>query len=463
MRVTHRAGTALVLLVLPTLALATVTFERRWHWFREDVGRSVALTADGGYLVGGETWVDTTLYGIVLARTDSLGDTTSVRHLLGVDHGSGYVCALRGGGFVASGTRNTWNVFARGFSPSGDSTWSYDPSIHGRVYALIGTRDGGCLITSRDSMLYMGLIKLDSTGHEEWNHGYDDPRVLGTTAYGVAETQDSGFILCGNVTDYTASYVQQVRVNSQGETLWTRLYSGPEGQSLQAVCETPDRGFFAVGSAFDTLLSHNAVYLVRTDSNGAITWTRSISLPGAGTQATALCETHDSGYVVAGQIDWGDSARAWLVKLDASADTVWTSVLPGRGREQAKEIWQTADGGYVIAGTSDAPNDSILLVKTDSLGHVASGVAEGKSAICKFLALSVEPNPVSGIALVDYSLPRESGVSLGLYDVTGRQVRSWVGLRTSGFRLDIRSIPAGVYLLRLESDCGSTTRKLVIE
>jgi len=463
MRVTSRVGAVLLLLALPALALATVTFERRWHWYSEDVGRSVALTADGGYLVGGQTWVDSSQYGIVLARTDSFGDTTSVRQVPGTSNGSGYLCRLSGGDFVAAGIRGGAYVFARGFNSEGDSVWSYDRSVRGRVCTLIGTSDGGCLIAGRDSMLDMGLIKLDSAGNEEWTHGYHDPRIQGSTAYGVVETRDSGFILCGDVTDYIESYVRMVRTNALGETLWTRLYSGPVGPALRAVCETPDRGFLAVGSEFDTVRTQNALYLMRTDSDGALVWTRNISPPGAGTQAMALRQTRDGGYIVAGSIDWNDSARIWLVKLDAGADTVWTSVVGGRGREQAVDVWQTADGGYVVVGTSDAPNDSILLVKTDSLGVAPYGVAEEKPVLHERIALSVEPNPASGVALVNYSPPEASGASLKLCDVTGRQVRSWVGLRNSGFRLELRSIPAGVYLLRLESDRGSATRKLVIE
>ena len=458
----RRSVAALVLLALPSLVLAMVTFERRWHWFRQDVGRSVALTADGAYLVCGETWVDTTEYGIVLARTDSLGDTTAVRHLSGVAHGSGYVCALHGGDFAAAGVRSGY-FFARGFDPSGDSIWTYDSPHRGLVYALIPTSDGGCLIAGRDSMLDMGLIRLDSAGNEEWTHSYDEPLVQGSTVYGVAETRDSGFILCGDATDYMGSYVRLVRTDSAGDTLWTRLLSGPVGPSLQAVCETPDHGFLAVGSEFDTLQSQDAVYLLRTDSNGATTWTRNISPPGAGTEAMALCATSDSGYAIAGRIDWGDSARAWLVKLDASADTVWTAVLPGSGREEAAAVWQTPDGGYVIAGTSDSATGSILLIKTDSLGDVMAGVAEVSWPAGQRVALSVTPNPTSGVALVNYSVSRETGANLGLYDVSGRQVRSWAGLRASGFRLDLRPMPAGVYLLRFESGCDAVARKLVIE
>ncbi len=462
-RSARRLGVALVLLALPGLLLATVTFEKRWHWFRQDVGRSVALTADGGYLVSGETWVDTTLYGIVLARTDSMGETTSVRHLLGVAHGSGYVCALRGGDFVAAGIRNGSHFYAQGFSPSGESLWTYDSQHRGQVYALVATSDGGCLLAGRDSALDMGLVRLDSVGNEEWVHSYDEPLVQGSWANGVAETHDGGFILCGDATDYLGSYIRLVRTDSAGDTLWTRLISGPLGPSLQAVCETPDRGFLAVGSAFDTLQSLDAVYLMRTDSSGATQWTRYISPTGAGTEAEALCTTSDGGYAIAGTIAWVDSARAWMVKLDADFDTVWTSALPGKGREEATAIWQTADDGYVLAGTSDPPSDSILLFKTDSVGHIEVGIAEERQAPCRPIALSVQPNPTSGDVRVEWSLPARSTASVSVYDITGKQVHSSSGLRTSSLLLGLRSLPSGVYVVSLESDRRRATRKLVID
>jgi len=466
MRAARRSGAAFVLLALPALLLATVTFQHRWHWFRQVVGRSVALTADGGYLVSGEACVDSSLYAIILARTDSLGDTTSVRRLWGVAHGSGYICALRGGDFVAAGIRNGSRFFAQGFDPSGDSVWTYDSPHRGLMYALIATSDGGCLIAGRDSMQDMVVVRLDSAGNEEWIHSYDEPRVQGSTVNGVAQTRDGGFILCGDATDYMGSYIRLVRTNSAGETTWTRLISGPVGPSLQAVCETPDRGFLAVGSEFATAQSRNVVYLILTDSTGATVWTRDVSPAdtNAGSEARALCVTRDSGYAIAGTIDWGDSARAWLVKLDADFDTVWTSVLPGTSREQATAVWQTPDGGYVLAGTSDPPNDSMLLFKTDSLGHVEVGITEDRPTPARRVALSVEPNPSSGVVRVEWSLPASSEpATLRVCDSQGRLVHSSLGIRTSSFRLDLRSMPAGVYLLRLESDRGSATRKLAIE
>ena len=177
----------------------------------------------------------------------------------------------------------------------------------------------------------------------------------------------------------------------------------------------------------------------------------------------AMCPTRDSGYVIAATIDWNDSSRVWLVKLGANADTAWTRALPGRGRDQVANVWQTADGGYLVVGTSDSVGGSVLLAKTDSTGYVAYGITESREVAATRLDLSVVPNPASGTVKVEWSLPAMSAANVSLYDVTGKQVCSSLGLRTSSFRLDLRSLPSGVYLLRLESDCGSATRKLVIE
>jgi hypothetical protein len=459
-----RVSGILILLMLPALALATVTFERRWHWYRQNVGHSVALTANGGYLVGGETWVDTTEYGIVMARADSLGDTTSVRHLLYVGHGSGYLCGLKGGDFVAAGADGGSHLFARCYNAAGDSIWSYGPSLRGVVYALIATSDGGCVIAGRDSTLDMGAIRLDSSGNQVWAHGYDEPRVQGSMAYGVSQTRDGGFILCGDATDYMGSYVRLVRTDSAGDTLWTRLLSGPVGPSLRAICEMKDGGFLVAGTEFDTLQSQTAIYLLCTDSIGLTRWTRSISPAGAGTAAMAMCPTRDSGYMIAATIDWNDSSRVWLVKLKASADTSWTRALPGRGKDQAADVWQTADGGYLAVGTSDSAGGSVLLAKTDSTGYVAYGITESREEAATRLDLSVVPNPTNGTVKVEWPLPAGSEpATLRVYDSQGRLVHSSFVIRHSPFSLGLRSLPSGVYLLRLESGCGSATRKLVIE
>jgi hypothetical protein len=474
MRAATRTGGTLMLLALPALALATITFERHWHWFQEDAGRSVELTGDGGYVVGAGTWIGGRDYGATLAWVDSLGDTVTVRHIAGLDNGAGYVCRVEDGGYVVAGTRDTLHVFAQKFGANGDSVWTYFPPHRGLVSAVIGTADGGCLIVGRipDSMYDFGMVKLRADGTEDWVRYYEEPMMFDSFARDAAQTRDSGYILCGDAHDYMGSYVRLVRTGAAGESLWARSYHGSASGSLRAVSEMPDSGFLAVGLELDTAGGRPVLYMMRTNSAGTLLWTRDIASPGVSTDAAALCETRDSGYVIAGTIDWGDSARVWLVKLNANADTVWTSVLPGTGREEGVDVRQTKDGGYVIAGTSDSAGGSVLLTKTDSLGRVLSGLAEVEPAVRERIALSVTPNPASGVVRIDCSLPAKASAGLRLYDVTGRLVHSTFGLglsgpcgtvRTSSFRLDLRSMPAGVYLLKLEYSGRTATRKLVVE
>jgi hypothetical protein len=68
---------------------------------------------------------------------------------------------------------------------------------------------------------------------------------------------------------------------------------------------------------------------------------------------------------------------------------------------------------------------------------------------------------------VSYAIPRAGTVSLKLYEVTGRCAAvlhdGWC--EPGRYTADVAagSLARGVYILKLESEAGSQTRKLVIE
>ncbi|HDM89904.1 MAG TPA: T9SS type A sorting domain-containing protein [candidate division WOR-3 bacterium] len=82
-----------------------------------------------------------------------------------------------------------------------------------------------------------------------------------------------------------------------------------------------------------------------------------------------------------------------------------------------------------------------------------------------------EPNPVRGRVVVEYSVPEDVEVRLGVYDVAGRRVRDLVKGRVKAgmHRLEWdrrdgrgRLLPSGVYFLRLEAGKFRETRKLLL-
>ena len=103
----------------------------------------------------------------------------------------------------------------------------------------------------------------------------------------------------------------------------------------------------------------------------------------------------------------------------------------------------------------------VLLIKTDSLGNtVPLGVNDKESKVLpQTLALHQNyPNPFNPVSTIRYDLPSGSDVSLVVYDILGRQVRTLVtGMQESGYRsvswdgqtATGAEVPSGIYIARL--------------
>jgi len=73
------------------------------------------------------------------------------------------------------------------------------------------------------------------------------------------------------------------------------------------------------------------------------------------------------------------------------------------------------------------------------------------------------PNPVSGgFATVRCSQPSAGSATFEVFNTSGRLVRSSFVVQRSSFRVDLRSMPAGVYMVRVTAEGSSTTQKLVV-
>jgi hypothetical protein len=94
-----------------------------------------------------------------------------------------------------------------------------------------------------------------------------------------------------------------------------------------------------------------------------------------------------------------------------------------------------------------------------------SGVMAGPT-VTRDLGVTLAPNPLSGgFVTLRYALPSAGPATINVVDVVGRTVdrRTVLASRTGAVNLDLRSLSAGVYLVRFETDGYRTTRKLVVQ
>jgi hypothetical protein len=136
-------------------------------------------------------------------------------------------------------------------------------------------------------------------------------------------------------------------------------------------CEAGDGGYCLAGFA---VRPHNFddVYVVRTDASGDTLWT-CITGDAGEEQARQIEPTDDGGFAVFG---WTNSYGAGLsscyfIKLDSLGAIEWTQTYGGTGENHAWGGIPTSDGGYILTGHTDCSGsilEQVYLIKTDADG-----------------------------------------------------------------------------------------------
>jgi len=157
------------------------------------------------------------------------------------------------------------------------------------------------------------------------------------------------------------------------DTLWFRNFGGAYSDEGWQVQETVDGRLIVVGSGMSGNFGNWDIYLIKTDSDGNMLWTRTFGGPNTD-RGNAIRQTPDGGYIVAG---WKRSsaqggAEICLIKTNSYGDLLWTRTYSDYQNQEAGSIELTPDGGYVIAGwmTNMPIYEDIFIMKTDSLGNI---------------------------------------------------------------------------------------------
>ncbi|UCH78123.1 MAG: T9SS type A sorting domain-containing protein [Candidatus Coatesbacteria bacterium] len=136
----------------------------------------------------------------------------------------------------------------------------------------------------------------------------------------------------------------------------------------------------------------------------------------------------------------------------------WTKVNaePIRGRSPYR---------YVDTGVPAGVYEYRLEVEL-ARGSEALGTARVGGQVPTRFAFEVAPNPARTAAKLTLGLPSSAAVKVVLYDLAGRKVTTVTeGPRAEGehvVELDVSGLPAGVYVLRLETEGHAAARRLAV-
>lgn len=449
----------------------------------DDGGRSILQTEDGGYIVAGISYSFSATSDAYVIRTDSFGDSLWSR-IYGGDSGdwaSGMVAAP-GGGFVLAGGTYSYgqgrdDVYIIKIDEDGDTVWTktYGTPLREQAGEIKQTPDGGYItagITGLPPNAYdIYIIKMDSLGDSIWT------RTYGGTSFDQANsiqlTADGGYVILATTNSFGAgSYdFYLIVTDSIGDTLWTKTYGGGNADWGRSVAQTPDGGYILAGYTNSFGAGSDDIYLVRTDAAGDTLWTKTYG--GVDYDRASSLELAGTGYILVGwTMSFGAGSRdVYFMKLDSLGDTLWTKTYGESAKDEGSSFEHTTDGGYIIVGLTRSYGsgfDDFYLIKTVP----ETGVSEYQAAY-PGTCLDVYPNPFNDVLYIIIDVGKSGNdYALQIYDIAGRLQKSFPAstfgsvhenwLSWNGRNDAGEELPNGVYFLSYTDGSHAEIRKLLL-
>jgi hypothetical protein len=289
------------------------------------------------------------------------------------------------GGFIISGTygRNAWSFWYCYFyvmktDANGIKQWEKVYGTYNMEHVaknIQETHDKGFIIAGFEGTggSYDAVVqKLDASGNLLWSKTFGEPDVF-DEAFWVQELTDGGYIVTGCTQSFGANNtdVLLICLDSAGETIWIQTLGGDGNDAGNSVLETADGGFVLVGTT-DSSLSNADVWMIKTDANGNIIWSKTFG--GIDwEEAYMLQQTDDNGYIIVGTTaSFGAGNNdVLLIKTDVNGNEEWTKTFGGSDSDVGYSVQETSDKGYFITGETTNPTTQlpdIYLIKTDTTG-----------------------------------------------------------------------------------------------
>jgi len=327
--------------------------------------KSIQQTNDGGYIIAGFAWGGSLSVwkDFLVMKLSSSGEIEWEKSFGGSEHDIAYsVQQTSDGGYVVAGETSSFgagdaDAWVVKLSSTGNIEWqkAYGGSSFDTSHSILQTADGGYVFAGMSSsfdFVDLWIVKLSSTGDIEWQKIYGDSF---DQAYSIQQTDDGGYIVAGEST----SEGLILKLSSDGDQEWLKIYSGTSWVNFYSIQQTNDGGYIVAGDSTSFVAGNDALVL-KLSSDGDIEWQRIYG----GTEydyAYAVQQTSDCGYIVAGKT----SADAWVFKLSPTGEVEWQKTYGEYS--VANSIQQIGSEGYIVAGEDSS---DILVLKLHADGSI---------------------------------------------------------------------------------------------
>lgn len=159
-----------------------------------------------------------------------------------------------------------------------------------------------------------------------------------------------------------------LRTDADGNQRWLKYFGGAGNETTWAFDKTDDGGFVIGGYTNSFGAGGNDFYIVKTDADGNVLWTKTYG--GLYNDDATHILTVTNGFLVSGISNSGNDDNAWILRLNENGDSLWSHNYGGIGGDGAMSACRNENGTYTIIGytfsTSTNSADGFLMLLNDS-------------------------------------------------------------------------------------------------
>ncbi|MEM7036471.1 MAG: T9SS type A sorting domain-containing protein [Bacteroidota bacterium] len=388
----------------------------------------------------------------------------------------------------------TWKVIKT--DSNGNVIWTHERPNRGSAWDIIEDSRGDYIVTGSDGS--GAWIKLDTAGNTVATAYPGNVFMRGTielpsgnflsalTSIGTISTSH----FC-QVTDSNDTGVQNTVINflgfydvrgmartNGGRNVFAGLRTtqttptlaghwfevGDDGSILQIdstvhfvvedVEATPDGGVMIAGVDLSPATSRD-VTVRKLDAQLQIQWEKQLVGVGFANEAH-LAVTADGGCVVGVQDPNTSTTGKFIYRLNALGDSLWRYEIPAPGALGLKSVAVTQDGS-ILVGLEDSEDQFYKI--SDFITQMPGPNTPDA------VTLRLFPQPAQDFCTftIDASSPVRDG-RIHLYDLHGRQLRSFDSGSRTRFQFSVDGLPAGAYVVRYENAAGlNLSQRLMVQ
>ncbi|MBT3391480.1 MAG: hypothetical protein HN413_13855 [Chloroflexi bacterium] len=222
------------------------------------------------------------------------------------------------------------------------------------------------------------VVKLKSDGTLDWAKTYGG--IEDDVGSGIVQVE-GGYVIGGTIWSFGAGDANAdaglIKIDPQGNVIWAKTIGGSAGEGINwdGVRVTRDGGFaFGDRTGSFGAKGGGALFGIKLNSQGDLVWSTMVDGPGEDVGWT-MNET-DDGFIAGGKLTLPEhGGDVLIVKFDKDGNYLWSRIFGEAGLDEIEEIKPT-EGGYIMAGVTRMidPAGDFLVAKVNTEGFVGGDV-----------------------------------------------------------------------------------------